>query len=221
MPEKGFFETLVDEVDAPSEEEADSNGKGKPVEKTVHEEQYKNLQEHTRQQSEKIKEQERRILELEERWNRITGNTPEEQNKRKELDIRKKYEDDPVKFQNEIFEEKLKPIKEQLELTNMKSELDRAMDEIEEEYDVDFEGKQDNISKYIEQFSLEARRLHPKEILLSACKLAGVLKKKETLPYIENGTVRSTGKAPQKKDYGQSLKEAMVKSVKQKFFDMK
>jgi len=206
------FETLLDlDEDEDPTSTTMSESDGLPSDSTSSEETPKTqtesnkdiikLQQIIKDQREMIRQQGETIKELKEWRDRLVGKTDEDEAKKKELEIRQKFEEDPLKTVDELVEQKIREIREKVETESITNRIDRIMREIDKEYDIDWDKNYPKIVSYLEDFDEKAKREKPKEVLLAACKLAGILKKKETTstgvpPYIEGttGTPGAKGK---------------------------
>lgn len=149
--------------------------------------QNKDLQELIRQRSVDDSE----IEELKKFKKRIVGESDEELERRKRQEILDKYDSDPISFINEKFEERAK----ELENKEIKNRLATAMKSLQKKYIVDFDRDYPKIVAQLNNFSKEAKRKNPEKVLLDACRLAKVIKKREVkdIPTSITGSGRNGG----------------------------
>lgn len=136
-----------------------------------------------------IRQQKEQIDELSEFKRRLTEDPEEKKQKRKELELRSQYDNDPLNTTKKLMTEELSGLKQDLEVTKTKLAAKDAMQEIEREYEVDWDKNSKLILAQLDNFSPEVRKADPKGTLLRAMKLADVLKKREgpLPPFVEGG----------------------------------
>ena len=119
---------------------------------------------------------------------KITGKDETEQNKQTELQLRKDYEQDELGTISKIMTNEINKVRDDVTLVKTTQEIDRAMREIDRDYVVNWDNNAKEIVSQIGYFSPEARKENAKAILIKACQLAGVIKKRETktAPFVEN-----------------------------------
>ena len=196
------------------EADKEKPGEGSPGAKKVDEQynklqkSYKDLQEHARQQSEKLKE-------LSEWKQRIQGEGPSDEDKAKAQreELIKRLDEDPyavIDIINQKVEERLAGLENKVELGNRTSQIKEVMHEIDKEYEVDWDKNWNKILEQISYFSAKAVNEMPKEVLKNACRLAGCLKPREhaNIPYVEG--MGPDGSPPQKKNEVDAMKERIL-----------
>jgi len=141
---------------------------------------YKDQQEFLRQRNEEIKD-------FQDWKSKITGMDEEQKKKEIEKEIRERYNEDPLsviyEIAGKIADEKVGKSKQEIEdlkAKNLEDKMQTIMNDIDKEYEVDWDQNATKISDQLEYFSEKAKKEKPKEVLLSACRAAGVLKPRST-----------------------------------------
>lgn len=151
----------------------------------------KNLQEQVRQLSEKNKEFSGFI-------DRVKGIPNTDKEKEEQVKILRQFEEDPIAVINMLVAQKLTEVDEKVTKSEVNNTIDRAMREIDKEYEIDWEKNYQKIIPLLNEFDKETRMRNPKDILVKAARLAGVIKKrdKSAPPYVEG---EGTGVGGEKK----------------------
>ena len=139
--------------------------------------------------------------------------TKEEQEAAKEFELRREIEENPLKLAD-LVENKLTPkikdLEEKLSYQTTLTGVEKAMAEINKEYDIDWDKNSQKILKQMDNFSAEAKRKNPKGVLLAAARLAEVIQKKDKpdISFVES----SSGYIPPKvkKTLEQKYKERIM-----------
>lgn len=223
MPEEnneGLFSSFINSGTPVSEETGNQDGEGKnpgiqkgggsPAEGMVSREEfeklqgsYKELQEFSRQRSEEVKE-------LKTWRDRLMGLDGEESQKELELELRNRFDEDPLQVVKQMIDERVKEVRSVVDQASSVSNVQRVMDEVDKEYEVDWQRDWNKIVAEANHFSDEAKRQDPKGVLLKACRLAGVLKPKDNssdVPFVQGAGV--AGQAALKSE-GDKLKERIL-----------
>jgi len=178
-----FFEP--NESDLPSDENKQKTlgSKGKNKEDV----KIRELEETNKNQREMIRQLGEELKDLKEWKNKITGMSQEDLSKKEELEMRQRFEEDNIGVVNELIEQKVKEVENKLNEQVAISNVKEAMSDIDKEYFVDWDRDYPKIVSQLNNFSQEAKQRDPKGVLLAACRLAGVIKKRDTsIPtYIE------------------------------------
>lgn len=187
----------------------------KQVEKLTND--YKNQNELLRQKAEENKE-------LKGFFDAIKGKLRGEDQQKSELELRQRFEEDALSVIDEkikngqtVTKKEVNDLKESIRLMKAENTVRDHIKEINREYEVDWNNPK--IKERIALFSDKARAEMPKEVLLSAARMADALKpRSETgIPYIEG----NDGYGPQTK--GKSIvekeKEAILKASPPKLFN--
>jgi len=167
-------------------------------------------------QRELIRQMGEELKELKEWKERIIGNPDEEKRKKDELELRKRFEEDSIAVVDELIKKRLAEVESKLEKHDIIEKVKDAMQEIEKEYIVNWDKDYEKIVSYLNNFDPKVKREKPKEILLAACKLAGVIKKREkplkSFPYIEESG--KAGIANLEKGIKEKIRERFKKHIK-------
>jgi len=157
--------------------------------------------ERLKKESADLKEQIRQFAEENKEYKdfkqRLFGDPKTEEEKRRAILEEQKYNEDPVGF----MEEKLKNLEKRIDTKETKKLVDKALREVQRDYDIDFDKVYPKIVQELKGFSEEAKAKDPKGCLLKACRLAGVLKpkKKDASNYITGeGSSKANNKKAQK-----------------------
>ena len=134
---------------------------------------------------------------------------------KKELELRNRYDEDPVSVVKELFSDLITPLQNEVALSNTKVVLSRAMKNIDVNYEVNWDKDYPKILDEINNFSKEARTKNPEGTLLKACLLAGVAKKRKVplttmpsvLPY------NSKEQAKLKNDEAKSIRDRITSRI--------
>ena len=206
-------------LDYDPEEEVSSEGGENPPKKSQEsknksddriaklEKRLKDSQEFIRQQGETIKG-------LENFKKRLTEEPEDEKKKREELELRSRFDDDPISAMDEMIERKMdkklsgmKDLEEKVDLNSTTNTVRDAMRQIEKDYEIDWDKHSKKVIAELDNVSEDLRKKDKKKALIKAMKLAGVLKKrdKSSPTYIEGGGGAPTEK--QKADEAQRWKD--------------
>ena len=121
----------------------------------------------------------------------ITGKSFEKEQAQKELEAKMKFEENGYDTVKELIESKLdtklSSIQDKINLIDTTVNVNRIIQEISQDYEIDWDKDYIKIIPELEKFDEKMKKEKPKEVLLSACKLAGVIKKKDKSkpPYVE------------------------------------
>lgn len=211
------YKSLLDygreEPDA-SDENEDDEGNQKPEKDEDIEaikKQLKDQQEYIRQQSETIKD-------LSAFKDKIVGPKPDEEEKQRMKELQMKYDQNPVGTTIELIEERLNQTNKRIEHNSASNMVEKAMRDIDRNYIVDWDKDYTLIVDQLNNFTLDARKKNPQSILLQACRMAGVIKKRsKPLPTHIEGEGRETGsRKPANKTEADSIKERFEKYAERK-----
>ena len=191
------------EVDAPSSSQSESD-EGSQVGQEL---------DRITQLQEELAEQRRIAEEANEKMNRLSNalsDTKPEDKEQKEREERiRKFDVDPLTGVNNIVEEQVSSLRN--EINSMKSTriAQLAMDDIDKEWDVDWESNKQKIKHELETLNPEFRRNNPKAALLKAAQFAGVANKKDKMPM----TLYPGSTPKEREKYIKSREEAYMDSI--------
>ena len=99
----------------------------------------------------------------------------------REEEIRK-FDADPIAGVNSAVEERLSVFEKRMDSQEKATMAERAMSNIDRDYDVDWDNDAGKIKAQMKTFSPEYRNANPEKAIFQAARLAGVIRKKEKLP---------------------------------------
>jgi hypothetical protein len=189
-------ETPTDVPEGEKKESQKPDAKGK---KSVSIDTYKNLQEHARQQDEKIAELEKQNKKIGDLYERITGNPEEDKKKIEEIEERKRFEKDTPNATRELINQAKEEIKQEIEeqrskdfVEESKQRIKKAYASIYEDTGIDVKDKkvQSKILPFVNAFTAEEKQANPKKVIEYALKLSGELDKQGVnMNFVEKGSV--------------------------------
>ena len=110
---------------------------------------------------------------------KVVGNTDEEKDRIAAQERAKNYEEDPVGTTQKMIREELSTVKDGLNLVGQTGVVDRAMRQIDENYDINWDKDYQKVKDQLKKFSDKSIKEDPEGTLLASAKLAGVAKKRE------------------------------------------
>ncbi len=193
------------------ENEPEEPGKDRKPENDVSE-RVNGLEKQLKDSSEMIRQQSEELKELRDFKKRLLGDPDEKKKKDEELELRYRFDQDPIKTVDERMESRIRQLDEKINKTNTNLLAREAMKKIEKDYVIDWDKQGKKIAPYLDVISDDIKKKQPREAILAAMKLSGVLKKRDASapPYIEGG------------DYGSTqIKEKEVDRLKKRLFGNK
>ena len=136
-----------------------------------------------------------------------------------ELELRKKFDEDPLSVINDLVNQRVSEINSTIEKERTVNRVDSVMADIDKEYIVDWDKDFVKIKPHLDYFSDKAKREKPKEVLLSACRMAGVLKTREDgdFNYVQssksNGAIKKSEMVKIEKSIKDSMKSKAPKNI--------
>ena len=111
---------------------------------------------------------------------RIVGNTDADKFKEELIIDEQEYDKDPTAYVKNKIEAGISAVEERFKKKEIKNSVNKAALEISEKYDVNFDRDYPKIIKELNRFSIKDRQENPKRCLLDACRLAKVIKRKDS-----------------------------------------
>ena len=159
---------------------------GNNVNKTLAEERakIKRLEDELAQQRELFNQSNSKIKTLDRLEKAFNPETEDERIAREREERIKNFDIDPLSGVDQIVSEKMTNL--QNEISSLKSVrvAEKAMEEIDRDYDVDWGRNAQVIRDNMANLSAEYKSQNPKMAILKAAQMAGVLKRKEKMPHV-------------------------------------
>lgn len=219
MPEDVFdeIEGLLDDEQTSTEEGGESEGQKSQQTKDPNiEKNYKNLQEQFRQQNEAMKTMQKTVEEQQSFIDRLTGRDVEKQKLEEESRMRKEWEEDAPNKTASLVNQTKKDLENEITRLRKEVALKDVYKNIEENYGINVNAKEiaSKILPIVEQFSVKARLDNPKDVIVNALKIAGMLKDgKSVIPNVSGSSpVHSGGGKKTVTDEAEIIKNRIVKS---------
>jgi hypothetical protein len=183
-------------------------------------EEYKDLQEKIRQQSEDMKEMKEANKKMQTFIDRVTGNDEATQKKVAEAMERQEWDENTPKKVQETVESVKEDFTKKLDVVRQEAKLQQVYREIREEFDVDLEKVAPKLLPVLDSFTPEVKRKDPKMVLTQALKIIGEDKLREvpSPSYNEEGGSPSSVKATkaQVDKEADAIKKRLFKNAEKK-----
>lgn len=163
--------------------------------------------ERNRQLSEELKE-------MREFKKRILGDPDEVKKREKELELRHKFDRDPLTTIEERLAERDKRLDEKISNFETNFNVKKSMEDISKDFEVNWDKDGKKIASYLEVLDQNVRRTQPKAAIMAAMKLAGVFKKKDATPPFVEGTGGAPAQVREKE--AEAIKKRLFGNVKKK-----
>ena len=173
------LDTLLN-LDADPEQTAAVNPDGTPAQPSAGTENKKveELLESNKQLQEQVRQMAETNKGMAEFLDTIRGNPKTEAEKKKKQETLKMFDQDPEATVRQIMREELSGVKTELFMEKTTNNVDRAMKEVDKDYVVDWDKDWQKVAGELKKFAMEVKQKDPKGTLLSACRLAGCIKKR-------------------------------------------
>ena len=166
---------------SPNDDQELIDKKDKPdLSLTQYKKDIEDLKEAVKNQQELIRQQSETNKELQSFKNRIVGNTEADKFKEELIIDEQEYDKDPTAYVKTKIEAGIAAVEERFKKKEIKNSVNKAALEIAEKYDVNFDRDYPKIVKELNRFSIKDRQENPKRCLLDACRLAKVIKRKDS-----------------------------------------
>jgi len=166
---------------SPNDDQELIDKKDKPdLSLTQYKKDIEDLKEAVKNQQELIRQQSETNKELQSFKNRIVGNTEADKFKEELIIDEQEYDKDPTAYVKNKIEARISAVEERFKKKEIKNSVNKAALEISEKYDVNFDRDYPKIIKELNRFSIKDRQENPKRCLLDACRLAKVIKRKDS-----------------------------------------
>jgi hypothetical protein len=226
-----IFDGLED--DNPPEGDPSKGPKEKPKEDAkakfeTLQKSYKDLQEHSRQQSEELKSLREKTEKIDQIANVFVGDDGEQKRVKAELSEREEFEKDSFAYnqrrladmKKELEEKYSRVVDERIHPIQANAVFERCKNKISQKYEVDWEDAkvQKDISSQLERLDAGYRSKEPEKALLTAAHLSGHLRKRsaDELPFTEMGGNFSTYNPKAAQREADQIKKNIVESGKKR-----